>query len=70
MSGKEGFVYRDLFYADDTYAGLKLNDLIYKQKRVPMRQYLLYSDRVEHRHKGQDIKQKPAKRNLPAFRDL
>jgi hypothetical protein len=44
MPGKKMLIYRDLFYADDTHARLELDDLVNKQKRIPVRQYLLNSE--------------------------
>ena len=50
MALKEFFIDRYLFYPDDPLTRLKLDDPVYKQERVTMRQYLLNLYRIEDGH--------------------
>lgn len=50
MPGEERLIYGDLLYAYYPYPRFKLDDLIHQQKRMSVRQDLLYLDRIEDRH--------------------
>lgn len=72
MPGKERLVYRNLFDSDNARLWFQLDDLVYKQERMPVRQYFLDLYGIEDRHKTVDnrlSKQKAGKRAIsPAYR--